>query len=163
MINNLFIDFGTANIESFGLDIATLLLRITVGGILILHGIRKTNNKLEGTIKWFNSLGFPFNITKGRVPAYLAAINEILFGFLLLIGFLTQMVAIIVFSQMLVALFVAVVKEKSALISMAGKPGVYGYELDLHYLFGALALLFLGGGAFSIDGMISLFEPFIIF
>ncbi|KKK48957.1 hypothetical protein LCGC14_3139920 [marine sediment metagenome] len=134
MINNLFVDFGTANIQSIGLDFATLLLRITVGGILILHGFRKTNNKLQGTINWFNSLGFPFNITKGRIPAYLAAINEIMFGFLLLIGFMTQMVAIIVFSQMVVALYVAGVKEKSAFISMAGKPGVYGYELDLHYI-----------------------------
>lgn len=163
MVNNLFVDFGTSNIVSIGLDLASLFLRITVGGILILHGIRKTNNKFHGTISWFNSLGFPFNITEGHIPAYLAALNEILFGFLLLIGFLTQMMAIVVFLQMLVALYVASVKEKSSFISMAGNPGVYGYELDLHYIFSALSLIFIGGGSLSLDGLISIIKPFFVF
>jgi putative oxidoreductase len=160
MVNNLFVDFGTANLNLIGLDIASLLLRITVGGILILHGVRKTQNKLQGTIKWFNSLGFPFNLTEGRIPAYLAAVNEILFGFLLLFGIFTQAVAVVVVSQMLVALFVAAVKEKSAFISMAGSPGVYGYELDLHYIFGAIALVLLGGGGLSFDALVPLIDPF---
>ena len=157
-MNNIFIDFGP-----LGLDLASLLLRITVGGILILHGVRKTQNKLQGTINWFNSLGFPFKVTGGRIPAYLAAINEIFFGFMLLVGIFTQIVAAIVVSQMLVALYVATVKEKSAFISMAGNPGIYGFELDLHYIFGALSLIMIGGGAFSLDGLISIINrPFLI-
>ena len=96
MVNNLFIDFGTANLNIIGLDLASLFLRMTVGGILVIHGLRKTQNKLQGTIKWFNSLGFPFNLTEGRISAYLAAFNEILFGFLLLIGFFTQVVAFLI-------------------------------------------------------------------
>ena len=158
MTNNMVFSF------SFGFDLATLLIRVLIGGLLVLHGIRKTNNKFQGTINWFNSLGFPFNIAGGRAAAYLAAFNEIVFGSLFVIGFLSQLVAGAIVGQMLVASYVAIFKEKSNLISLTGKPGegIYGYELDLLYVFGALAIFLIGGGAFSVDGVLTIFQNPII-
>lgn len=146
-------DFDVVFGISGGLNLATLFLRIGIGGFLIFHGIRKSKNRFEGTINWFNSLGFPFNVGGGKLSAYSAAFIEIIGGLLLLVGFFTPYVAVIIVGQMLVATYVAIFKEKSAFISQTGQPGIYGYELDFLYVLAALALVFLGGGAFSFDGM----------
>ena len=137
------------------IDVASLLLRITIGLFLVFHGLRKSKNSFQGTIGWFNSLGFPFNIAGGRLSAYAAGLVEIVGGFLLFIGLATQFVAGAVVGQMIIASYVAIFKEKSAFISQTGQPGIYGYELDFHYVLGAIALVFLGGGAFSVDALLN--------
>ena len=54
---------------------------------------------------------------------------------------------------MLFALNHQILKYNSPKVGGGGKSG---YELDLLYLFGAIALIFLGAGAFSIDALISI-------
>jgi putative oxidoreductase len=65
-------------------DVAALLLRLTVGPMLIAHGYNKVFGKggLEGTTRWFDALG----LQPAHVHARLAATTEIGAGTLLALG-----------------------------------------------------------------------------
>ncbi len=56
-------------------DLAALLLRVTVGGTMIAHGWNHAfgGGKLPGTARWFESIG----IRPGRVHALLATLTEL--------------------------------------------------------------------------------------
>lgn len=82
-------------------DLVQLLLRITVGGIMIMHGYNHGwgGGKIPGTAGWFSSLGLKY----GVLQAWASVISEIGAGILLILGFLTPLAAAAVLSVMLVA------------------------------------------------------------
>ena len=43
--------------KTWGLEVARLLLRLVIGSTMIAHGV-KHGRTLEGTAKWFGSIGF---------------------------------------------------------------------------------------------------------
>jgi putative oxidoreductase len=65
-------------------DSAALVLRLTIGPMLVAHGANKVFGKggLEGTTRWFDSLG----LRPARVHARMAAATEIGAGTLLALG-----------------------------------------------------------------------------
>ncbi len=66
------------------IDIPALMLRLTIGPMLIVHGYNKVFGKggLEGTTKWFDSLG----LHPPHVHARLAAATELGAGSLITLG-----------------------------------------------------------------------------
>jgi putative oxidoreductase len=70
-------------------DFSALLLRATIGPVVIAHGANKVFGKggLEGTTRWFNSLG----LKPGHVHARLAAATELGAGTLLTLGVLNPL------------------------------------------------------------------------
>jgi putative oxidoreductase len=67
-----------------GKDLPALMLRLTIGPMMVVHGMNKVRGPggLEGTAKWFESIGFH----PGSVHARVAASTEIGTGTMLTLG-----------------------------------------------------------------------------
>ncbi|HEX9196793.1 MAG TPA: DoxX family protein [Candidatus Bathyarchaeia archaeon] len=121
-------------------DMASVLLRLTVGTLFMIHGYAKLTSQRQGS--WMKNMGMPTAL----VP--FAGFVEFFGGLGLLLGILTPIIALLSALWMLSTTWFAITKLK--------KKYMGGYELDITLLLAALALTFLGGGAFSIDRLIGL-------
>jgi len=117
-----------------------LVLRVVLAIVLIAHGIPKIRRFAEAA-EQFRALG----VRPARALVGLAAFIEIVGGAFLLLGFFAQVAALVVALQFL--FIVLYVKKHSRKL-------VGGYELDLLIFAGALAVMTLGAGAWSIDGFL---------
>src|SRR4051794_31511185 len=126
-------------------DLAWLVLRITVGGSLIPHGMQKLFMAFNGPgmEKFIASLagrGFPAPTLMG----WLVALTEFVGGTLLAVGLLTRPAAAAVFIFMMVAVF-----------STHLPNGFFwtdkGFEYPLMWGIAALFFLIRGGGPYSVD------------
>jgi putative oxidoreductase len=83
-------------------DTIMLILRVVAGPTIFLHGYNKMfrGGKIAGTAGWFDSMGMKPN---GKVHAYVAAINEMGCGLLIVLGLLTPFAAAGVIGTMVVA------------------------------------------------------------
>ncbi len=118
-------------------QLAPLILRVVLGVIFIVHGYPKLFGQFAGTVQFFESVG----IKPAKFWVFVVGVVEFFGGILLVFGFLTQLVAALLAIRMLVTIWK--LKFSQGLVG--------GYELDLALLAMALALLFLGPGAFSLD------------
>lgn len=125
-------------------DAAALALRVFLGAILMVHGFPKLFKPQERgqTIAYMKSVGVPASLT--------IAVGALEFfgGLGLVVGLLTQGVAALIALEMI----------GTTILSRAklGKKLILGYELDLAYMVNAVALLFLGGGAWSLDRVLGI-------
>src|SRR3989338_8964949 len=119
---------------------APFLLRVVLGLVFIAHGYPKLFGGFTQTVGFFESVG----IKPAKFWVFVVGAVEFFGGVALVVGFLTQIAAALIAINMLVAtIYVKKIKFKKGLVD--------GYEFDLILLAAALALLFLGPGAFSID------------
>ena len=132
-----------------GSDLASVLLRATVGGTLLAHGWNHVwgGGRLAGTARWFESIG----IRPGRVHALLASVTELVGGAMLVLGLLTPLAAATAVGTMAVAL-VANHRRNGFFIFRPGE----GYEYVLMIIVVAAAIGCLGGGRLSVDNAIGL-------
>lgn len=121
-------------------DIGLLLLRITVAGLMLFHGIAKLSH-LDGIIGMLSANGLP------EFMAYGSYITELMAPVLMIIGFRTRLASITFFLGMLMALFLAHSENMFAL----SKTGGLEIELILLYALGALVLFFTGSGKYAIS------------
>ena len=128
----------------FGLHLSTasLLLRLAVGILFVIHGYPKLTTQRKGTVEWLKSMGLPSGF------AAFAGVVEFFGGIALLLGILTQIIAALSALWMLSTTWLAVAKMK--------KKFVGGYELDIILLLASLALAALGGGRFSLDYLLGI-------
>ncbi|MFD2571398.1 DoxX family protein [Spirosoma soli] len=113
-----------------------LLLRISVNGFMLTHGIPKLIRILNGDM----SFGDPLGIGSGP-SLVLATFAEAGCAVLVLLGFYTRLATLPLMFTMLVAAFIA----------HGGDP--FGKkELSLLYLLIYATLFFVGPGKYSIDG-----------
>ena len=119
-------------------DIALFFLRVVLGIVFITHGSLKIKD-LTKTKDNFASMGFKPAVLLAPV----VACAEFGGGVLLLIGFWTQIVALILAIQFVVILFWRIRKKQSL---------VGGYELDLIILAALILLASAGSLVYSIDG-----------
>jgi putative oxidoreductase len=119
--------------------LALVVLRVTLGVVMIAHGSHKVYGHLHEFAGYIGSLGLPAWL------GYLSAFTEFIGGILLILGLLTRIAAFAVFVDMIVA--IAKVHWKHGLL------GAGGYEFPLALLAIAFALIFFGAGAISIDGI----------
>jgi putative oxidoreductase len=123
-------------------DTGKLVLRMVVGVLTLLHGI----SKLHTGVGFVSSL-----LTAHGLPGFLGYavfIGEILAPVLLIAGIYTRVAALVVVINMLVAIWLAHPSNPWGL----GRAGGWVLELQGLYLFGALAISFLGAGRFSVGG-----------
>lgn len=124
-------------------DLASLVLRLIIGGLFALHGWPKIKDPKK-TAAWVASTGW----TWGAGFAYAFTLLEFLGGLALVVGLLTRVVALLFVLQMIATTIFSRAK--------LGKKLMGGWETDLLYLAGALALVFLGAGAWSLDVLLGL-------
>lgn len=129
--------------------IASTILRIPVGLILMAHGAQKLFGAfggygLEGTGQFMASLG----LEPGYLMALLAGSAEFFGGLALVIGLLVRPASIVVAFTMLIAIFTVHISNG---LFMSNN----GYEYALTLLIVAVSLAFSGAGSFSVDKVIS--------
>lgn len=120
-------------------DFAALILRIALGVMLLVHGLIKLLViSPYGTENYFTLLGLP------PIFGMIIMIFEIIAGILLLIGFLSRIISIILIIEMLCILNVHF--HNGFIFSNAGG----GWEYPAMIVMTALALFFLGNGCYSL-------------
>lgn len=122
-------------------DAGILIIRLSIGILMLFHGIAKIRHGIDGIIGMMESNGIPAFV------AYGVYIGEVIIPLLLIIGFRTRISAVVLIINMLVIFFIAHPEDIFALSSHGG----WKLELAGFYLFGSLALFFTGGGKFAIS------------
>ena len=123
-------------------DTGKLLIRLSVGILLLLHGLMKLSTGVGGIAGMLNAHGLPGFL------AYGVYVGEIIAPLLLIIGVCTRLGGLIIAINMIVAIFLA---HMGQLHSLNGQGG-WALELQGMFLFGALAVAFMGAGRFSLAG-----------
>src|SRR4051812_11816614 len=109
-----------------------LVLRLTLGAIMITHGWQKIANHLQGITGMLPHLGMP------SWMAYVVVAAEFGGGILVVLGFLTRCAAIAIMIDMLVAILKVHLKN--------GLTGPGGFEFPLACAAIAFALILFGAG-----------------
>ena len=123
-------------------DIGKLVLRLSVGILLLMHGLHKLVHGISGISAMVQANGWPSWV------AYGVFVGEIVAPVLIVVGLLTRISAFVVVLNMMVALYLA----HSHQLFHLTKTGGWLLELQGLYLFGALAIVLLGAGRFSVGG-----------
>lgn len=120
-------------------DLAKFLLRFAVGGLLLFHGVHKLIHGIDPIRNMLAGHGWPAWMAWGVLVA------EVLAPVLLILGFLTRPAALVVAFNMAVSIYLAFGTDAFTLNDHGG----LAVELNLLYLFGALAIFFGGGGRYA--------------
>lgn len=124
-----------------------LLLRLTWGTVIVLHGVPKIKNPLHWLDLESKSAGF---------PGFLQAIGAFTIfggGIAMIAGFLTPLAALGLASTMAFALWLHL-KDGNPLIKQQPDAPGDSYEASLVYLVIALLFFIVGPGRFSIDSLL---------
>lgn len=123
-------------------DLAKLLLRLCVGGLMLFHGIFKITHGVDMYVSMLESKGLP------GLMAYGVYIGEVLAPLLIILGYQVQIAALIVAFTMFMAIYLVYGFEIFALDSYGG----WVIEHQLLYILPCLALFFMGGGKYALFG-----------
>ena len=118
-----------------------LLLRLTVGGLMLFHGISKLFN--GGTVGFIGS-----KLADAGLPealAYGVYIGEVVAPLMIIVGLLSRAGAALIVINMLFAILLVHAGDLFALSDHGG----WRLELQGFYLFGSLAIVFLGSGRYA--------------
>jgi putative oxidoreductase len=123
-------------------NVGKLILRLMLGVLMLFHGYKKYQSGIDGIKKLVVTNGLP------EFLAYGVYVGEILVPILIIIGLYTRISSLIYALTMAVAIFLA---HSSHLFSLNAKTGGLIIETPLLFMLGAIALMFLGAGRYSID------------
>ncbi|MGH8084676.1 MAG: DoxX family protein [Lysobacter sp.] len=123
-------------------DLAKLLLRITLGVLILLHGIAKLNGGLSGIAGMVEAQGLPGFL------GYAVLIGEVIAPLMVIAGFHARIGAVLIALNMVVAIALV---HMGQLGSLNGQGG-WALELQGMFLGTAVAIALLGPGRFSVNG-----------
>lgn len=121
-------------------DLGLLVLRLSVGLLMLLHGIAKLGGTafIKGMLA---EAGLPSFI------AYGVYLGEIVAPVLIVVGFRVRLAALVYIINVLVAMLLVHANDVFTL----NQHGGWGVELLGLYLFGAVALFFTGAGKLALS------------
>ena len=122
-------------------DLGKLLLRITLGVCILLHGIAKLQGGVDGIAQGLTAMGLPGFI------AYGVYVGEIVAPVLVIVGWYSRLGSLLIAINMVFALALA---HRAELFKLAPSGG-YALELQVLYLVVALALALMGPGRYSMN------------
>ena len=130
--------------EPEAVNLALLILRVTLGVVMLAHGINHIfgGGRIEGTAGRSESLG----MRPGRLHDWLASLTEIGAGALLVVGLLTPLAAAGVVGVLVVAWITNHLRNGFFIF----RPGE-GYEYVMTRTLTAVAVGLLGAGEWSVD------------
>ena len=126
-----------------GLDaLGRLVLRLSVGVLILMHGIHKIGAGVDGIVGMVAKTGLPGPF------GYLVYVGEVLAPVLVIVGLWTRPAALLMFVTMIVAIWLVHLND----LLLLTKNGGWALELQGLFLFGSLAVALLGAGRFSLGG-----------
>lgn len=123
------------------INIGLLVSRLTLGVLMLLHGIAKIQHGVGGIEAMLKKAGLPEPL------AYGVFIGEVLAPLMLILGLRTRVAALFYMGTMGLAIFLA---HGSSLWSLSPVGG-WSVELPALFFLGALGLFFTGGGKLALS------------
>ncbi len=123
-------------------DAGLFVLRLALGVIFVAHGYPKLFKMFGGFAGWLESIG----IKPGKFWAAVVGVTEFFGGIAVILGVFTQVAGLLLAINMIVAM----AKVKWGKVKMIEMDKM-GWEIDLALFALALALVFLGAGAYSLS------------
>ena len=121
-------------------DLGRLLLRLTLGGLLLFHGLTKLFQGVGYIGQEIATYGLPAEL------AYLVFLGEILAPMMIILGYQTAVGAGLIIMNMIIA--VGLVHRDDLL--MISNTGGFGLELQVFYLMTAIVILLMGPGKYRL-------------
>ena len=131
------------NYFQLGDDIGKLVLRLTLGILIALHGVAKLLNfqgATAGIAKQVVALGLPDFV------AYGVYVGEVLAPVMLILGIFTRIAGLIVVANMVFAILLV----HSHQLFMLTKTGGWQLELQAFYLLCGLVVALVGSGRYAV-------------
>jgi putative oxidoreductase len=122
-------------------DLGKLVLRLTLGIFMLLHGISKISGGVGGIEKMLQGSGMP------GFFAYGVYLGEVVAPILVILGLYARIGGAVMVVNMLFAIMLV----HRAEVFMLGKTGGWALELQGFFLFTALALVLMGPGRYSVN------------
>ena len=122
-------------------DTGLLILRLSLGLMMLIHGITKIFSGVDFIGGMLNSIGLP------AFFAYGVYVGEVLAPIALILGFRTRIAGAIMAFTMVVATLLAHAGDIFALNQYGG----WAIELQGFFLFTSLALVFMGAGKYAVS------------
>ena len=136
---------------------APLPVRLIIGYGFVAHGWAKLSRGPEGFARLLEQVGAPLP----EATAWASTFIEVLGGLAIITGAFVAVVSIPLIVMMLVAMFTVHLRYGFSAINTIGltadgpKFGPPGYEINLLYIAGLLALILGGAGTVSIDRLLA--------
>ena len=121
-------------------DLGKLIIRLTLGGLMLFHGIAKLLNGVGFIEGQLASHGLP------TILAYGVYIGEVIAPLMVILGYQSRIGALIIVFNMIVAIALV---HGHQLLTLSSNGG-WALELQGFFLFTALALIFLGPGRYKL-------------
>jgi putative oxidoreductase len=143
--------------EAFWRQWAPLPLRLIIGYGFMAHGWAKLSRGPEGFAKLLEQIGAPLPVA----TAWASTLVEVLGGLAILAGAFVTAASVPLIVMMLVAMFTVHLRYGFSAINTIGLTadgpqfGPPGYEVNLLYIAGLLALILGGAGPYSIDRLLA--------
>ena len=121
-------------------DLGKLILRISIGSLMLFHGVNKLQHGYGVIAKM---------LVKARLPGYLLhgiLIGELIAPLFMILGLYTRPAALLQVIVMGMAVYLVHTKE----LFSVSEHGGYALELQALYFFGALAVFFSGAGRYCV-------------
>ena len=122
-------------------DLGKLILRLTLGVLILLHGIAKISGGTAGIEKMLEGNGLPGFLAPG------VYVGEILAPILVILGFYARLGAAVIVVNMLFAVLLA----HRADLFLLTRSGGWALELQAFFLFTAVAVALIGPGRYGIN------------
>ncbi|MDM9557556.1 DoxX family protein [Bordetella petrii] len=123
-------------------DTGKLILRLSLGILVLMHGLMKLSGGVGGISGMLSSHGLPGFL------AYFVYVGEVIGPLLVILGIYSRLGALFIFLNMIVAILLA----HAGQLFSTNQQGGWALELQGMFLFGALAVAFMGAGRFSLGG-----------
>ncbi len=118
------------------------LLRITIGGLILMHGVHKLLNGIAPIKQAMAAHGLP------ELLAYGVYLGEIVGPLLVIAGLFTRIGGLLIVANMIVAMLLV----HAGMLLSIGPMGGYALELQACYLLGGVAIVLMGAGGLSLGG-----------
>jgi putative oxidoreductase len=123
-------------------DLARLIVRVTCGGLLILHGSNSLFNGIQHIKNMVTAVGLPEFVAYGNL------VGEVVAPIFMIIGYKTRIAALIVAFNMLASVLIA----HRDIMFARNDFGGWMIELNVFYMMTAIAVFFAGAGKYSLSG-----------
>lgn len=123
-------------------DWGKLVLRLAVGGLLLLHGIFKARTGIGWIAGPLGAVGLPAFVSYG------VFVGEIVAPILAIIGKFSRIAGLVMAFNMLMAI---VLVRRDQIFSLNPQGGGWEIELEMLFLLGGVAIFLLGSGRYALS------------